>query len=71
MAGKVSFPFGRAGGTERSYPIGAAQGYWPGMAAGFGYFGWAIAFLVLFFIGFVFWRVWGQVGPLVGGGFFW
>ncbi|ARU61377.1 hypothetical protein CBW65_10470 [Tumebacillus avium] len=69
--GRVSFPFGVAGGTAQSYPFGAAQGYWPGVAAGFGSMGWIITFLVLFFIGFVFWRVWAQISPLVGGGFFW
>jgi hypothetical protein len=71
MAGRVGFPFGLQGGTGQSVPYAAAQEYFPGYAAGFGYVGWAVAFLVLFFIGFVFWRVWGTVGPLVGGGFFW
>lgn len=47
-----------------------------GFAAGFRWSGWAIAFLVLFFIGIVFWNVWGAVGPFFGGGlggagFFW
>jgi hypothetical protein len=47
-----------------------------GFASGFRFSGWAIAFLVLFFIGYVFYTVWGSVGPLFGGGyggagFFW
>ncbi|MFD2172009.1 hypothetical protein [Tumebacillus lipolyticus] len=71
MARKVSFPFGVAGGTAQSFPFGAAGGFWPGVTGGLGYIGWAVVFLVLFFIGFVFWRVWGTVGPLVGGGLFW
>ncbi|HEU4963723.1 MAG TPA: hypothetical protein VFV52_07655 [Bacilli bacterium] len=67
MAAAVGFPFGAAGGIV------------PGTFAGFGMWsGWAIAFLVLFFVGWVIWSVWGSVGPLVRGagalgtgGFFW
>jgi hypothetical protein len=77
MAG-VGFPFGAARGPAGAagFPFAAAQGIGPGVYAGLGWTGWAIAFLVLFFIGIVFWRVWGTVGPLVGGvsglgGFFW
>lgn len=67
----AGFPFGSAA-AGAGFPFAAAGGIGPGWWGGWGLSGWAIAFLVLFFIGFVFWRVWGTVGPLVGaaGGFF-
>jgi hypothetical protein len=71
MAG-VGFPFGSAV-AGRGFPFAAAGGIGPGVWSAMGWSGWAIAFFVLFFIGFVFWRVWGTVGPLVAGagGLFW
>ncbi|MGZ4111733.1 MAG: hypothetical protein ACXVP5_04755 [Tumebacillaceae bacterium] len=65
MAG-VGWPFGSAA-AGAGFPFAAAGGFGPGVMAGWGWSGWAIAFFVLFFIGFIFWRVWGTVGPLVGG----
>jgi hypothetical protein len=59
---KAGFPFGDAR-SAAAFPFAAAQGIGPGVVAGFGWTGWAIAFVVLFFIGIVFWQVWGAVSP--------
>ncbi|KEO81610.1 hypothetical protein [Tumebacillus flagellatus] len=63
-------------GYGTGFPFAGRVGGPAGFAVGFGWGGWAIAFLVLFFIGIVFWNVWGAVGPFFAGGtggrgFFW
>jgi hypothetical protein len=72
---RAGFPFGTMQGAT-AFPFVAAQGIAPGVWAGLGFSGWAIAFLVLFIIGIVFWWVWRSVGPVVSplwgaGGLFW
>ena len=71
---RVGFPFGGAGAAT-TFPFAAAQGIGPGVGAGFGFSGWGITFVVLFFIAVVFWWVWNSIGPIVGSvgapGFFW
>jgi hypothetical protein len=62
-ATQAGFPGGFAG-----FPFAGRAGGPAGFAAGFGWSGWAIAFMVLFFIGIVFWNVWGAVGPFFAGG---
>jgi hypothetical protein len=62
----VGFPFGRARDVA-TFPFGAAQGLISGGVAGFGFSGWAIAFVVLFFVAIVLWNVWRAVGPWIGG----
>ena len=56
-------PF-RLGKASNSYgfPFGASQGFFPGIASGLGIGGWAIAFVVIFFIAIVFWTVWRAIG---------